>query len=613
MYFQGEDWIYHDPNENIPGVERDFTQEGFGGDLRFDFRLNERSTLIVNGGAQRMASSIEMTGIGAAQAQDWTYTYAQGRFMSGNLFAQAYINMSDAGDTFTLRDGEKVSDNSLLYVGQIQHGVQLGERQRFTYGADLIRTIPRTDGVINGRNEDDDNISEVGAYLQSESQLSPMFDVVLAGRVDYHSVVDKLLFSPRAAVVFKPTGEHSLRATYNRAFSQPSSNNLFLDKLSSDNQLYPVLGRGAPSQGFGFERDCMGIEGPCIRSPFLPDRNTLLPYDATLLWDAAVGVLMQNPEVPDALKQLLPLIPAPNGTQVGTALLSLNPTTGRIEVPVGDVQDVPQTKSMITNTFEVGYKGLISDRLLLGVDVWYSEVENFIGPLLVETPNVFMSQADLVTYIGNLGLPIDETTVQQVAGALAAVPVGIVTPMPPGIDEELRTEEGGWDSNAIILAYRNHPTFDLWGADLGATFIATDWLSLTGSYSFVSENFFTAAELGAPTPLALNSPKNKGSLGARYRNERWGLMVEARGRYVEAFPVKTGVYVSNDAIGQPCTGRDCLENYALMDLNVSYALPISRATVISLTGTNILDNKHIQMIGAPELASMWLLRVQQGF
>ena len=139
----------------------------------------------------------------------------------------------------------------------------------------------------------------------------------------------------------------------------------------------------------------------------------------------------------------------------------------------------------------------------------------------------------------------------------------------------------------------------------------------------MSENFFTAAELGgAPADLALNSPKNKTSLGATYRSERLGLTVEARGRYVESFPVKSGVYISTDAVE---VNRDncvtaggsqtatCLDDFALLDLNISYALPMSRSTVLSLTGTNILNDKHIQMIGAPELASVWLLRVQQTF
>jgi iron complex outermembrane receptor protein len=618
MYFKGTDFNYVDPVEEEAGVVRDFNQERFSGDLRFDFRLDDQSTLTVNGGASRMVSSIEMTGIGAAQAVDWTYSYVQARYNRGNLFAQAYINMSDAGDTFTLRDNELITDNSMLWVAQLQHAAQIGERQRFTYGADLIRTIPRTDGVINGRNEDNDNLWEVGGYLQSETKLSPMFDLVLALRADYHDVVDDLLWSPRVAVVFKPTQEHSFRLTYNRAFSQPSTNNLFLDKLSSDNALYPVLGRGAPSEGFTFQRDCMDVPGPCIRSPFTPDalggRNTLMPYDATIYWQVAIEAI--RPMLPPELQPLLDLIPPPNGTQVGTALFALNPTTRQLNVPVLDVADVPQTSPMITNTVEGGWKGLIGDRLLVGVDVYYSHVEDFIGPLLVETPNAFMDVSDLEVYLGGLGLPIDEATTQLLAGALGAVPVGIVTPEEPGVNDTLTTPLGGADANSIILAYRNFPNFDLWGGDIGATFIATDWLSFMGSYSYVSENFFTAEELGTTTDLALNSPKNKASLGATYRSERLGLVVEARGRYVESFPVKTGVYISTDAVDRNrdnCTSTTCLEDFKLLDLNFSYALPMSRSTVLSLTGTNILNEKHIQMIGAPELASVWLLRVQQSF
>jgi outer membrane receptor for ferrienterochelin and colicins len=633
MYFNGIDWMYTDPAEI---VSRDFRQERFTGDLRFDFRLNPQTTFTVNGGVARMVRSIEMTGIGAAQAKDWTYSYAQARIHSGNLFAQAYINFSNAGDSFTLRDDELITDNSLLYVGQIQHGTQLGERQRFTYGADLIRTIPRTDGVINGRNENSDDITEVGAYLQSETALSPMFDVVLAGRIDYHNVVDDYLFSPRAAIVFKPADGHSLRVTYNRAFSQPSSNNLFLDKLSSPDLgglPFPVRGRGAPKGGFTFERDCTtstGVTGLCMRSPFTPEVAggpiTSMPLDATIYWDAAAQIIAaQSPQV----GPILGLMNAPTACdasgcgagQVGSVLRSLNPSTFGFD-QVTDVLDVPQTKSMITNTFEAGYKGLIANRLVLGLDVYYSDVQDFIGPLLVETPNVFMDPVSLqahitaeVTRLVGLGVIPPEnapTVIAQLTEGFAMIPVAIVTP------EEVSSQiQGGYDPTTIILTYRNFPSFDLWGADIGATFIANKWFSFTGSYSYVSENFFRPEDLGTPTPLALNSPKNKASLGASYRNERLGFGIDMRGRYVQAFPVTSGVYVSADAVApynrSTCTATTCLDDYYLVDLNLNLSLPMSRSTVVSLTGTNIFNDKHIEMIGAPELASMWLLRVRQSF
>jgi outer membrane receptor protein involved in Fe transport len=116
-------------------------------------------------------------------------------------------------------------------VGQLQHGLAIGGRQNFTYGVDYFFTDPRTEGTISGIYEDEDQTTEVGGYLQSQTALTPQFDLVLAGRVDTHSALPDAIFSPRAALVFKPTQDQAFRATYNRAFSTPTSLNQFLDTL----------------------------------------------------------------------------------------------------------------------------------------------------------------------------------------------------------------------------------------------------------------------------------------------------------------------------------------------------------------------------------------------
>ena len=69
-----------------------------------------------------------------------------------------------AGDgTFGLRTGQAVVDQSRTMAAQFQYGFDLGSWQSLTYGVDWQRTEPRTGGTINGRNEDDDIISEIGA------------------------------------------------------------------------------------------------------------------------------------------------------------------------------------------------------------------------------------------------------------------------------------------------------------------------------------------------------------------------------------------------------------------------------------------------------------------
>lgn len=614
LYLRGDDWRFDDPAEI---VSRDYEQERFQGDARFDVRLDDRSTVIFNGGFSRLANSVEMTQIGAAQARGWTYSYLQGRFRRGELFAQAYINMSDAGDSFTLRDGDTLSDNSLLYAAQAQHGFAAARGQRFVYGADLFRTIPRTGGDIMGRNEQDDDVTELGAYLQSETALGPRLDLVLAGRLDYHSGVDDLLLSPRAAVVFRPTSGHNLRLTYNRAFSQPETNMLSLDRLVAPDLggllPFPIRARGAPPEGFTFRRDCVNSldeAGLCMRSPFTPDVlgepvTTSLPLDATLLWDALIDIVAsEDPGLGALLQQMAP----PDASRVGTLLKELNPTTENFE-PVTDVADVPQTKSSISDTFEAGYKGLIGDRLLLGIDVYYSRINDFLGPLLVETPNVFIESLSLREYLiaeaQRLGLPLDDATAGFVAAIMGTVPVATVAP------EQVED----YDAADILLTYRNFPEFDLWGADLSFALLLGRRLSLSGSYSFVSDNFFTASQLGGIADLALNSPRNKFSLSARYHDQRSGLSGELRGRWVEGFRVASGVYVGE------------VESYGLVDLGISYTLPMSRSTQITLNAINlltfhanqnddrvsVLDGRHREMVGAPALGRLVTLRVRQTF
>src|SRR5690606_30032996 len=130
-------------------------------------------------GITNVSSGIELTGLGAAQVEDWRYTYYQTRFNWNRLFAQVYLNQSDAGETFLLRTGQPIVDESTLLVGQIRHGFSPIARQSFTYGVDYFRTNPQTRGTINGMYEDEDKTTEVGAYVQSETALHPKFDLVL--------------------------------------------------------------------------------------------------------------------------------------------------------------------------------------------------------------------------------------------------------------------------------------------------------------------------------------------------------------------------------------------------------------------------------------------------
>jgi len=321
QYYHGNDWEYFDETDH-DSIERDFNVEKISADARIDFLLTHNFTAILSGGISRI-SDIEITGASAVQAIDWTSSYIQGRVNYKALFAQLYYNRSDAGESFFLRNGDLLIDNSSLLVAQIQHGITLiSGRQRFTYGTDLLLTRPNTQRTLHGRNEDNDDINEIGVYLQSETILSSKLNLILAARVDENSRLQDMVFSPRAAVVYRANENNTFRITFNRAYQTPETGDFFYDFNVSQTLgglPFRVQLRGVPETGYNFRRDESGGIGELyMQSPFTAEDaggpRTYLPAEATQMWDAVVDILLSYGEDISAL-------PPPNSEQVGTILI----------------------------------------------------------------------------------------------------------------------------------------------------------------------------------------------------------------------------------------------------------------------------------------------------
>ena len=635
-YFRGNDWEEGRAKEDLEGAGGlIFDTYKASGEFRVDYSPNTDTTAIIASGFTQ-ATGIELTGIGAGQAQDWTYGYLQGRFIHKDLFAQAFWNRSNAGDTYVVRSGDPTIDNSDLYVGQIQHGYSFGDRQRFTYGLDVLLTRPDTEGTINGMNEEDDNINEIGAYLQSETRILPQLKFIAAGRIDDHNQLEDIVLSPRVALAYQPDNDHNLRVTYNRAFNTPRTSDLFLDILSAKDAFQlganfgPVLGfspnidiraQGVRSEtGFTFKRSADGR--PEFRSAFSPlaklSAGSYIPLDdpvfTNVMWSVGrsavmsgvkpifeAGLTAQGLPAPliaalsDGFDNLIPK----QVTDVKNDLRVLDPQVGNF-VDVEDVNDVNPLKPTITQTYEIGYKGIIMDKLAFSADVYHSRINDFVGPLVVETPNVFLDQVTLERFLdkqikaalkdpANAGLkqallafdartqggndngsPVDELVKLFVAGTdnngAAFIPFGTVTP------------EQAADPNAVMLTYRNYGDISLSGLDLNLTFYLSPSLSFGGNYSFVSKDIFEDVDgLG---DIALNAPKHKFGASIQYVNTDLGLGVGLRTRVVAGFPVRSGVYVGD------------LTKYYTFDLNAGYDLPVGPRPRLSLTVQNLLNRRH---------------------
>ncbi len=669
QYYTGMDWEYEDPVEvqaraANPAIKpRSFDIERQSAEVRLDYRASDDLTAILAAGYNK-GDQIELTGLGAGQAQDWAYNYVQLRLLYKNWFAQVFQNGSDAGDTFTLRDGNPIVDKSKLTAFQLQHSVTLGGRQRFTYGADALLTRPDTEGTITGGNEDYDQTNEFGAYVQSETALNEMLDLVVALRYDDHNRIPEGEISPRAGLVFKPKETQILRLTYNRAFATPSSNNLYLDIRSLKDPFgigaafEPSLGfapaidiraQGTYREGFAsgwtFARSDNGR--PKFRSSFAPvagmdpadfidlgdpvftnvmwglgRSGVLSALDTPLFMGLAttqIGILQEldRATAEAAAQQLLggldALVPA-RLTELDNALLMLN--LEKVAAgdpapfdPVADVIDVPLTRSTTTETYEFGYKGVVGEKLVVAADLYHTRIQDFVSPIQVQTPNVFLDPASLGAALGasigealasdaelaaavapldNMqvpgtlsgngnGSPVDEIVTLFAEGA-ASIPFGTVTP------------EQAFEPTAVMLTYRNFGEISLNGLDVNLVYFPSDQWSLTGSYSYVDKTLFENVD--GIADIALNAPGNKFKLGTSYTFDQEQLTLGAQWRYVGAFRQESGVFVGD------------VDAYSLLDLNASCLLPFGSNLRLGVDVSNALDTKHRTFIGAPEIGRL---------
>ncbi|MEJ2370601.1 MAG: TonB-dependent receptor [Gemmatimonadales bacterium] len=546
---------------------RDSVLNNWSVDVRADWRPSDETEVIFSYGHTTSGTSIDLTGIGAGQVVDWSYNYFQTRVHWKEFFANVYYNVSNAGDTYLLRSGEPIVDKSSVFATQLQNTSFLGSRQSFTYGVDFLQTTPRTDGTITGVNEDDDNITEVGGFVQSQTSLSQKFDLVLALRADYNSVVKPVVWSPRAAFMFKPTPEQNLRVTYNRAFSSPTTNNLFLDLLARVLPVpgtpfaYPLNTQGTTDEGFTFSRTDGRAD---FKSPFAPligqSNTAFMPTTTPNLWALAVATAGA---LDPALGALLGSLPVPTEDQVGivTALFDQQ-SLEFVPDPRGvdGIADIPAIDNQITNTIEFGYKGLVEEQFLFDFAFYWSRIQDFIGPLGIVTPNVALNGADIAAYLAGFGIPPAQAAV--IGETLGSIPLGVLTP------EQVTVQQ-----NALLFTYQNFGDFDVVGLDFSAEWQFSPQWFFGMRMNWVNKDMFNSGVGGDalcddnplfPTCVSLNAPKFKTSASVGYRGWGTGFFGNLGVRYIDSFFANSGAYVGP------------VDSYATMDASFGYSIPALR-------------------------------------
>jgi len=204
------------------------TQPKFDG--RVDYDYPDGRKLSFSGGVAG-TDGIMHTGIGPFDINSGSVMgYGKASFTKNAFKASFFTNIlsGDATNLLTVdaATGQAVGFNfgtktfdfeaSNVQTFQARHAVTYGGNLR--YNTFNLSLAPLAENRLEG-----------GGYIQDEMFLTNMFRLVAGARLDRFDYLDSFVFSPRAALMIKPSENQTFRVSYNRAYRSPSVINNFLD------------------------------------------------------------------------------------------------------------------------------------------------------------------------------------------------------------------------------------------------------------------------------------------------------------------------------------------------------------------------------------------------
>jgi len=232
------------------------------------------------------------------------------------------------------------------------------------------------------------------------------------------------------------------------------------------------------------------------------------------------------------------------------------------------------------NSYEIGFKGKLSDKLFIDTNAYYNQSDNFISPLV----NVADSaNGNFVTHVG------DQPIGDLIEGA----------------------------TGAFILTYLNFGHVDTYGLDLGLNYYFTDKFRTSLNYSYFDrdldkndlDNDGNLDGQVLESELPINTPNHKFSVGLHYNASKfYGAIF---GRFVEKYDFFSGINVAAETQDQDGDGvNEIVENAQVgrtwnygqlggfsVDANAGYN--INDDLSFGLSVTNLFNAKNRESVASP--------------
>jgi len=487
-------------------------------------------------GGYSTTDGIGPTNNGRNQLIGYSHNFQQLKFASPRWYATAYRTATNTGDTYQLNSyatnrpilPATISDDSVrslasfpggsnLLYGEVQYNQTLPAllNTRIIVGSQI-----RRDDVTSERRWLEDKktgkdviINQLGGYMQTETPITSQFRLVLAGRYDKQSDYDAQ-FSPKAALLFSPTPNHTFRASVNRAYKNPT-----------------ILA------GYFYATD-FTILGATLGLGVFGNRE---------------GITFKN-------------------------------TSGAV------VSTVPGLVPESNTTYELGWKGVLADRLFLDVTGYQGTYQNFFSPLV----------------------------------ALHAFPTGTTATYGFGADGEEFLGPTGRQQWAF--GYKNLGEAQIRGADIGLRWLPTNKVVVNGTLSLISLRSVDTTGTGTAgrEAVSINSSPTKISVGVDFIEPVKNLLVGITGRSSDKYFFRSGVNIGEVPKFQTA---DLFLGYKLPSMGAQLNVNVVNAFACSggsyslgagqvLPGTLVKERqcgfgqKHLEMVNMPELGTIVFVGVR---
>lgn len=422
----------------------------------------------INAGASQ-SNAVGQTNVGRNQLVDWTYNVLQAKATLPNWYFSAYRTQSNAGDTYA---ANRYTTTRLNPNNTALSDVEVREISDWPGGGELY-----------------------AAEAQNNFRLPSLLNTTIVSGVQFRRDVVR---SDEEWLTDRLTGE-DLEINQLGVYAQAESD------LSDQFQLI-LAGRYdthdnydsqfSPKVGLIFKP----VEGQAFRATY----NRAFKSPSTL---------QTNFFIPN----FVPFVGV-FGNREGFTVQRADGSIAREYQPL-----VPEENQ----TYELGYKGILRNRLFVDIAGYYSRYENFLSPLSV---------------IANPLVPGAATIAFDAQGD-------------PVVDEQ-----GG---PQVVLTYFNLGEATIYGTDIGVNYVVTPRIDLVGTYSYVKLDELEGVDTNVPGEVeatSLNSPSNKWTLGANFR-DFGNLLGAATLRRVQDYYFRSGVN-----FGQ-------IPGFTTLDLNFGYKLP----------------------------------------